>query len=521
MARVDNLENFLTDVASAIKQKTGVTSITPSNFDTAINNISTGSKVNGAEQQCYVGAGETIKEGDFITLRTGIASTENKATYFDQISTRLSNTEIRSLYLTDTTFVVIYTADDDLFLVIVDKMQDRSIERFTQLAATSVSHAGDMIRLSDTEFLIGWDTSARYCKLEGDSVFLGDVNELGAPFSGSGNGNMSSTMFASADNPAKNMIVVMDQETSDRQMIGMTDVYVADTAYSLKSPYVNTELACSNSATKTPLASYQNNTRTLQGLTLAGTSSVVLAYFSSTTVIDFDGTTAGTAGIYGKVIDRVNGFLSEWTLLISQNQSTARILKPLSDNNFFYIMVVNSDDSVGCYKVSVSGEAISIGSQTTLISIQPDSVSNVQCCPINSTQTIVYFPLNGYYYNNDPYSTPFGCSVVTINSSSIGAGAVIYTSNLPEKIGSRHSSMAKNQNGQVTLQCTNSNNHNIYCKTLAYTGNVITDIITTSELEEQAFKTEQNGICHGIAKTSGIGGSHLSHNDVITIYRPN
>ena len=43
MARIDTLANFLTDIAAAIKAKTGKTDpITPANFDTEITNISTG-----------------------------------------------------------------------------------------------------------------------------------------------------------------------------------------------------------------------------------------------------------------------------------------------------------------------------------------------------------------------------------------------------------------------------------------------------------------------------------------------
>lgn len=43
MARIDTLANFLTDIAAAIKAKTGKTDpITPANFDTEINNIPTG-----------------------------------------------------------------------------------------------------------------------------------------------------------------------------------------------------------------------------------------------------------------------------------------------------------------------------------------------------------------------------------------------------------------------------------------------------------------------------------------------
>jgi hypothetical protein len=80
MARIDNLNNFLTDVAGAIKNKTGVTSITPANFDTAINNISTGIEVNGAEQDYYVYTGETVKPGDFCEYVDGIG--ERNASIF-------------------------------------------------------------------------------------------------------------------------------------------------------------------------------------------------------------------------------------------------------------------------------------------------------------------------------------------------------------------------------------------------------------------------------------------------------
>ena len=47
MARIDTLGNFLTDVATAIKRKTGKTdTITPANFDTEIESIETGSTPN-------------------------------------------------------------------------------------------------------------------------------------------------------------------------------------------------------------------------------------------------------------------------------------------------------------------------------------------------------------------------------------------------------------------------------------------------------------------------------------------
>ena len=43
MARINNLTNFITDIANAIKYKANIsTTITPANFDTLINNIETG-----------------------------------------------------------------------------------------------------------------------------------------------------------------------------------------------------------------------------------------------------------------------------------------------------------------------------------------------------------------------------------------------------------------------------------------------------------------------------------------------
>lgn len=61
MARIDTLANFLTDVATAIKNKTGKTdAITPANFDTEINSIeASGVNINNAkdlENYLYEGA---------------------------------------------------------------------------------------------------------------------------------------------------------------------------------------------------------------------------------------------------------------------------------------------------------------------------------------------------------------------------------------------------------------------------------------------------------------------------------
>ena len=64
MARVDNLENFLTDVADAIKTKKGTTDKIPAaNFDVEIKNIEIGTKINNQDKDITKNGTYTADEG--------------------------------------------------------------------------------------------------------------------------------------------------------------------------------------------------------------------------------------------------------------------------------------------------------------------------------------------------------------------------------------------------------------------------------------------------------------------------
>ena len=64
MARVDNLENFLTDVAGAIKTKKGTTDkILAANFDIEIKSIETGTKINNQDKDITKNGTYTADEG--------------------------------------------------------------------------------------------------------------------------------------------------------------------------------------------------------------------------------------------------------------------------------------------------------------------------------------------------------------------------------------------------------------------------------------------------------------------------
>ena len=64
MARVDNLENFLTDVAGAIREKKGTQDQIPAeNFDTEIKSIETGTKINNQDKDITKNGTYTADEG--------------------------------------------------------------------------------------------------------------------------------------------------------------------------------------------------------------------------------------------------------------------------------------------------------------------------------------------------------------------------------------------------------------------------------------------------------------------------
>lgn len=71
MARIDTLGHFLTDVADAIREKTGDTNpINASDFDTVISNIKGGLDIQNGRLVNYKATSGTVPEGTFVKLNT-------------------------------------------------------------------------------------------------------------------------------------------------------------------------------------------------------------------------------------------------------------------------------------------------------------------------------------------------------------------------------------------------------------------------------------------------------------------
>ena len=86
MARINNLTNFVTDVANAIKTKAEITrKITPSEFDTLISNIQTGTDVSDT-----TAIASDVEEGKYFYTAEGVKTLGTKEN-LDSTITALEN----------------------------------------------------------------------------------------------------------------------------------------------------------------------------------------------------------------------------------------------------------------------------------------------------------------------------------------------------------------------------------------------------------------------------------------------
>jgi hypothetical protein len=140
MARTDNLSNFLSDVADAIKEKNNITgAIKAADFDNQIKNISTGINIKGIQRNYYVYQNNTIESGDFVSFKNGVASEgpfKRLVSYEQAISTSAgfnSSTPERSFAI-DENRILCYTSDRQLTL-----LKYNGASSFTKAATASFS----------------------------------------------------------------------------------------------------------------------------------------------------------------------------------------------------------------------------------------------------------------------------------------------------------------------------------------------------------------------------------------------
>lgn len=185
MARTDSLPNFLTDVAGAIRSKTGETGkITASEFDTKINSIEVGTAedvINGIVEECKVASGGNISTGDFVKHLNdvGRGSITNHA-----IDTASGNYyTISAVRLTDNKIFIAYGKNYSVMgkLAIITK-GNVEFSAATQLFYNNVAgatfiHQVSCVKLTDTKVFVAHTYSSNY-SMKGEVCTINNSNAI-------------------------------------------------------------------------------------------------------------------------------------------------------------------------------------------------------------------------------------------------------------------------------------------------------------------------------------------------------
>lgn len=522
MARIDNLNNFLTDVATSIKNKAGLTSITPADFDTTIDNLSIGLTPNGNIEEYYVYQGQTVNEGDFVYGTTGIGSVSTGESVWSKTGNFGSEREgVKGLFLTEDLLVYAWCdVDDNLCVGMAKVLQDNFVSFYKQIIMTNVPRrsSNGFAKLSNTEFILCWDGYGVYGRVEGEGIFFGKMTHIETNITSSA----QTAMHSSADNSYRAWLGHVKSTSATK--LYHNDNINADSTNNYTITHGTSAVIADNASSGTAISASGNFLRNLQGYVMTD-KTLCCAYISGSAVVDKDtSATMGTTAIYGIIMDK-NGskYFGSLTPLVSTDYSTFKLLYPLSDNDWCYAVTAASDESITLHKIVTSGEIISTTSTSNFIAIQPNEVSCFVTAPMDSSTAILAWPLYRYYYNNSAYHTPIAFTVVTMSSSSASAGTVYILPSIPERLCRYPNDMTivKRNNTSFALLTRGYSSDEIYIKMMSRSGSVITSNMTIGSLETQVAKAAANGTCKGIAKTSGTGGTATAHKDKVQIYVPN
>lgn len=522
MARIDNLNHFLTDVATSIKNKAGLTEITPANFDTAINNISTGLTPNGNIEEYYVYQGQTINKGDFVYSTTGIGSLSTGESAWSKTGGLGAQEEgIKGLFLTEDLLVYAWCdSDANLYVGMAKVMQDNFITFYKQLIMTNTpsESCNGFAKLSDTEFILCWDGYGVYGRVEGEGIFFGEMTLIEANITSAA----QTAIYSSADNSYRAWLG--HHKTTSNTKIYHDDAINVDPASNYEITMGISAVIADNASPGTAISASGSYLRNLQGYVMTD-KCLCCMYIKSSAVIDKDtSATMGTTAMYGVIMDRNESeYFGNLTQMVATDYSTFKLLYPLADNDWCYAVTAASDESITLHKIVTSGETITTTSTSNFIAIQPDEVSCFITAPMDSSSAILAWPLYGYYYNASTYHTPLAFTVVTMTSSGASAGTVYILPSIPERLCRypNDATIIKRNDTSFALLTRGYTSDEIYIKMLSRSGKVITSNMSIGSLETQVAKVAAGGTCKGIAKTSGTGGTATAHKDKVQIYVPN
>ena len=224
MARTDSLPNFLTDVAGAIRSKTGETGkITASEFDTKINSIELGTAedvINGIVEEYKVASGGNISTGDFVKYLNETSS--GNITNYAIDTTSGGYYAIDAVQLTENKIFIVYGKSKSVIgKVAIISNNNVVFGVATQLFYNNVSGASDIykvqcVKLTDTKVFVSHTYSSNYsmkgevCTISSNNtVTVGTVTALDTTYHG------GQTMSAVALSSSSVFIAHNHQASSD------------------------------------------------------------------------------------------------------------------------------------------------------------------------------------------------------------------------------------------------------------------------------------------------------------------
>ena len=174
MARTNNLKNYLTDVAEAIREKTNTTEqINANEFDTKINEISANVDINGLIKQYEVEVGGSVSLGDFVTFMNDKITIGK-----DEIINGMNNLySMESVKLSKNKYFITYVINDtdkNQYATILTLENGKiKIENSTWIN-NQVSYNIQLVKLTETKILMLMSgkgfTDGRIIELNEDSI---------------------------------------------------------------------------------------------------------------------------------------------------------------------------------------------------------------------------------------------------------------------------------------------------------------------------------------------------------------
>lgn len=493
MARTNNLNNFLTDVADAIRTKTGGTEkIQASQFDTEIEKLG-GAKINGVVESYYAYAGENISAGDFVQFINGAASIETGVSLDTQLSTvEQTGYHLSAVELPNNKVFIAHSYGSDCYL-------------YGMIVTVNV---GEIVVNTDTQLssVVNTGKSMSVERLSNGNIFIAHCYGSSANLYG---------MICSIDGTA--ITVLMDTEIYgatgsdeyDRQLstVLLEDnrVFIAysSTGYQLKA--IVCRINENNSISVGTATSSEDTTYTGIGISavLLPNGNVFVAhsygssYYLYGTIYSVSGTTITKEK--SKAINSSNSNTGRGVSAVLLEDGKVFIAHGYSSSRYLYGIVVTID-----------GTTMTPGTDTK-ISGETRAGHIISTVRLSNNKIFIV-----HSYNKDSYYL-YGV-ICTIAGTAITVGTDTALDNITTNAGEFIDTVLL-PNGNVFVAHSSGETLNLKAQMwgIDEDNNTPTNTITAIAYETQVKKAT-NTPFDGVAKTSGSGGTEDLHNEQVEIY---